>query len=851
MPGVTRPVASWISLTAILLTSFALTARAQIRFDLPAQPLSQSLTTLGSLANLNIYFDAQTVDGIQAPALKAALSADDALARLLAGTKLHAVRVDGNTVRVVIDDSVKRAQSPHDPNTGTTSTHSASNVHLAYAGSDKTPATTAAEQQSPGPGSARGMQQEIVVTAQRREERLRDVPMSVTALSGDQLTASQAYRFEDYTAKVPDLTLVNYGALGSQLVLRGLTTGNLPINSSAATYLDETPYTGVGIYAGSYIIAPNLDTFDMQRIEVLKGPQGTLYGANALGGVVRYVTNTPNPSRFAATVEGSGNSVYHGGAGYDAHGMVNLPLAADAALRLVGYDTYYPGFIDDPSRGLTDINGSHISGGRASLLWSPDTPLSIRLNALYQRRTWSDWPNEDVQPNTFTPIYGNLIQEDLLAQPGRTTNQVYNLTLNWDAGFAKVISTTSYNDFATRLVWDYSKILGPGLASALGRPLGFVIDYSDIVHSVTQEVRIASAADRPLEWQVGAFYTNQSSLLEEPAYLVDGATRAILYDFLPTSDQFPTHYRETAGFVDLDYHLTPTFDVAAGGRYSYNHQFFSETSTGFAFGLNDFAEKSSQSSWTYSGDLRWHVTPQSMLYARVASGFAPGGPNNVSPVATVPHTYSSSTTVNYEVGFKTALLENRLTAEISAFDVHWRDIQIAAIIDGYSSTMNGGSARSNGVEWSFAYAPIPGLTTAFNGAYTHAYLTELTSASVGGRDGDRLPSVPLVETSLSTSYERALSASYSGFIGADWRYTGNRFANFEPAIPRQLMPSFNIVDLRAGINMTRWTFTLYAKNVGNKTAINYVEDLAQGAIGPQSATLYAPRTLGGSVLVSF
>jgi outer membrane receptor protein involved in Fe transport len=851
MPGQTRLRLTSLLSAAIVLFTFTSTADAQIRFDLPAQPLSQALTTLGSLANLNIYFDATTVEGIQAPALKAELSANDALARLLAGTRLRAVRVDENTVRVIPDEALKRVQGAHDNNSG--ALNPPSNVHLAYAGTAASArAGTSAEEDS-GEGGKTNPQtvSEVLVTAERREERLQDVPMSLTALTGEQLAASQSFRFEDYTAKVPGLTLVNYGAIGSQLVIRGLTTGNLPINSTVATYLDETPYTGVGIYAGSYLIAPNLDTFDMQRIEVLKGPQGTLYGANALGGVLRYVTNTPNPERFAATVEGSGNTVSHGSTGFDTHGMVNIPLGSDMAVRLVGYDTYYPGFIDDPSRGLTNINGSHVSGGRASLAWAPDASLSIRLNALYQRRTWADWPNEDVQPNTFTPVYGNLIQEDLIGQPGRTTNQVYNLTANWDAGFAKLVSTTSYADFATHLSWDYSKILGPTLTGALGMPVGFVIDYSDLLHAFTQEVRLTSREHQTMQWQVGAFYTNQSSLLQEPAYLVDVPTRSVLYDFLPTADHFPAHYRELAGFVDLDYTIVPTLDVAVGGRYSNNHQFFSEVTTGLAFGENNFSESSSESSWTYSADVRWRPTQEATLYARVASGFAPGGPNNVSPVATVPHTYSSSTTVNYEAGIKSSWLENHLTAELSAFAVQWRDIQLAAIINGYSSTMNGGSAHSGGIEWSFAYIPVQGLSLGFNGAYTHAYLTAPTPTSVGGQDGDRLPGVPLIETSFSSVYERPLSASYTGFVGLDWRYMGDRYANFEPVGPRQLMPSYHIVDVRAGLNFQRWTVAIYAKNVGDKIAINYVQDLAQGALGPQSATVYTPRTIGGSLTVNF
>src|ERR1700735_5003215 len=268
--------------------------------------------------------------------------------------------------------------------------------------------------------------QEIVVTAEKREERLLDVPMSLTALSGDELARAGSYRLEDFVGKVPGLSVVDAGALGSQLVIRGITTGVQAVNSAVATYIDETPYAAQGPFVDSTFATPNLDTFDLQRIEVLRGPQGTLYGSNALGGLVKYVTNAPDPPAVAAKVETGANSVSNGGTGFDVHAMVNLPLGADSALRLVGYDTYYPGFIDDPSRGLTDINGTHFVGGRVSYLYEPASNFTVRLNAIYQERRWNDWSDEDVNGGTLTPVFGNLIQENLVTQPGFAQSQIYN-----------------------------------------------------------------------------------------------------------------------------------------------------------------------------------------------------------------------------------------------------------------------------------------------------------------------------------------------------------------------------------------------------------------------------------------
>jgi outer membrane receptor protein involved in Fe transport len=224
----------------------------------------------------------------------------------------------------------------------------------------------------------------------------------------------------------------------------------------------------------------------------------------------------------------------------------------------------------------------------------------------------------------------------------------------------------------------------------------------------------------------------------------------------------------------------------------------------------------------------------------------------VVATANEPSSYSSSTTVNYEAGIKSSLLDHHFTAELSAFHIDWQKIQLQAVIGGFNQFVNGGTARSDGAEWNFAYLPVTGLTLNFNGAYTHAYLTEATPASVNGQVGDRLPAVPLFESAVSAEYKRSLFGDYSGFAAADSRFTGSRYANFSATGPRQTMPSFNIVDLRAGVETQRWTFALYVKNVANKIAINYVQPEAlSGGFGPQSAVIYTLRTVGATVTANF
>jgi len=812
-----------VAILSVSILSFSSLALADpVAVELPPQPLGAALRELARQTGIQVAIPAELIDGKMSVAIKGKFEPADALNKLLKGSGLIAYPVNKNTYGIRSDSSAGKS----DGSTTEPTVDVRSVVQL----------------------------EEIVVTAQKRPERLQDVPMSLTALNGERLAQSKSYRLEDFVGKVPGLTLIQDGALGSQLVIRGMTTGVQSINSSVATYVDETPYTVEGPFAGSFTASPNLDTFDMQRIEVLRGPQGTLYGANALGGLLKYVTNRPDPSGFAATAETGVSSVHNGGIGFDVHSMINMPLADDTAVRLVGYDTYYPGFIDDPSRGLKDINGSRILGGRASFLYKPIDSLSIRLSAIYQDRSWNDYGDEDVNSQTLRPIYGELIKENLVGQPGHAVTQVYNATLDWDAGFADLLSTTSYYSLKPRANFNYS-VLDGAVSSILGQPVGVAIQYRGPVQALTQEVRLTSPTSQSLQWQVGGYFTNESANEYEGFFPADIATKKIVFDFPTNLGAFyiPVHYREYAAFANIDYHFTPTLDVSVGGRYSENDQKFQETAVGILGGPGgaDFTQTSSQGVFTYSGDVRWHITPEHMLYARIASGFVPGGPNDIVPGSSLPNSYSSSTTINYEAGIKSSFLSGRVTTELSVFDIHWHDIQLVAQINGLGTIANGGTAQSDGVEFNLTYLPIDGLTLNVNGAYTDARLTQATPASVGGQVGDRLPSVPLWEMSASAQYERPISGNLSGFAGAEWRFMGNRYSEFSVG-PRVNMPAFHIVDLRTGVETKKWSLSLYVKNVGDKIAINYVQPELLADLSPaQAATVYTPRTIGLDITARF
>jgi outer membrane receptor protein involved in Fe transport len=693
---------------------------------------------------------------------------------------------------------------------------------------------------------------EIVVTAEKRTERIQDVPMSVSVISGNQLIATQSTTIQDIANAIPGLQVVSSSPTSNELVVRGITSGS-GINSSVATYVDEVPYTSVGPFAYSANLAPNFDPYDISRVEVLRGPQGTLYGASALAGLLKYVTNAPDPSKFAASYLVGGNYVANGGAGYEAHGMVNLPLGATTALRIVIGDTYYPGYIDDPSRNRDGINEIRRQNARVAFFWQPLDTLTIKLTGAYQKLSAGDVNAVDLDASTLRPVYGDLAQERPFPQPSRVSNYIYNGTINWDVGFASLVSSTSWTKVDPFIYSDLSSIYGPILDSIFGGNLGAMVLTREPVHSVVQELRLVSEKQGPFEWTVGGFYTNETAHEIQALIAGDLDTHQLLPNFQPALGTYfiDSTYKEYAAFADVSYHITSAFELGAGGRYSKEKQTYHQVNDGAFTGSNNFITDSDQSVTTYSGDAKYRFNPEFMAYTRVASGFVPGGPNDVLPGSTLPPSFQSSKTTNYELGIKGSAQEGRINYDIDVFDVDWKNIQLIAQVGNLYGITNGGTARSRGMEASFTYKPITELTVLINGAYTNARLTQDTPTSFGGHDGDRLPLSPLFAGTIGLEYERPMGAAISGFGGFNWHWNGDRYADFNSGGPRAILPSYSTVDLRAGLKLQAYTFTAYIKNAGNSRGLTNVATETLGTEAALSANIIMPRTIGVNISASF
>lgn len=700
----------------------------------------------------------------------------------------------------------------------------------------------------------------IIVTAEKREESLKNVPMSVTALSGGSLDDLQDRDFSDYAAMVPGLSLASGQPGLTRLTLRGQNAGG--VGSTVAVYIDESPFGSSSALLNGSVLTGDFDTWDLQRIEVLRGPQGTLYGANSEGGLLKFVTTAPVLGSFSGAVETTGESVNHGGNGGDLRAVVNLPLGDKVALRIGGFDQDVPGYIDDPLSGKNGVNEGHKYGGRASLLAAPTDDLSIRLTASSQQSRYQGTNIEDVDPNTLQPAHGDLTQERFLSETSVFKYENYNATINWNTGPFSVVSTTSYGvldsdyltDATSTVLAPPSTTLGDLLGAEVGPNLGGVLDNLADLEKFTQEIRLTSPASDRLEWQAGGYFTREAGNLTEhlnAVTLPGGGPSGLPSLEVPILE---STYKEYAGFADLTYHFNAQFDIQAGGRFSKNEQSVAESITGLLVPSSAFGTPSSGQVFTYSIAPQWHVDANTMVYARVASGYRPGGPNALPPVAPadVPREYGSDRTVNAELGIRSTQLDGLLSIDVAAFHVNWSDIQLLEIVDNYGINSNGGTATSQGLEWTLGYIPVHGLKFTWTGAYTDAYLTSPAPA-VSGVSGDRLAYAPKWGTSVDGEYDWAAFASFRGFLGATWSYVGSRVTDFgsSPSGTAQVvLPSYNTSDVRVGLDNNHYRVTLYGKNLGDARGITYY--VSSGAPGLEGeATVIQPRTIGVTLSAKF
>jgi len=722
---------------------------------------------------------------------------------------------------------------------------------------------------------------EIVVTAQKRSQTLIDVAQSVSVISGATLDKQGATSFSDYLKNVPSLQLVQSTPGQARLVLRGINTGG--VASTVAVYVDETPFGSSTALANASELAGDFDTFDIARVEVLRGPQGTLYGASSLGGLLKFVTNTPSTKDFEGKALAGIEFTDGGAPSYRGAGMINIPLGETLAFRASGSYRKQGGYIDSigtaGSRIDKNFNDFQSYGGRASLLWTPDSALSIRLSAVLQNINADGAPSfVEADPATLSPLYGGLTQSEYVPSFSDIKYRLYNGTLTYDLGFADLTSATSYSEQLQTLRIDYTA----NLSAALAGPLSDLLEsfgapripanntYFDQLtenRKWTQELRLASKDGGFFEWMVGGYYTHEKAQILQNLKLVEpGTLTAIAYPLELVQYNLRSRYEEIAGFANATLHLSPWFDIDLGGRYSHNSQTADQVALGLflAGSPNLTGIKSSDNVFTYSVAPKIKLGSRASIYARVAKGYRPGGPN-VVPVgapAGTPVTFDPDTVTSYEIGFKGDTADRSFSLEAALYHIDWSKVQLQAVVNGFGVNVNGAGADVDGAEIAATLRPTAGFTTSINFTVNDAKLSGDTDPLVvGAVKGDRLPFTPKYSVSVNTDYQWAVGDDATASIGGSIRSISRQSGNFDPTylalygrFPR--VKGYDVVDLRAGLSFGSYAINAYVNNLTNVHGVTATQPLTangffknpNGAIG---TGVIRPRTAGLTATVGF
>jgi len=718
-------------------------------------------------------------------------------------------------------------------------------ITLAFVSGGRAAAQTA----GPAPQTEATEVGQVLVTAQKRSEKIQDVPTAITVLRATSLVKTDSVGLADYFRDVPGLVLFDNGYGNNKLVIRGITTGQGE-TPTVGIYIDDTPIGGSTQLSQGDLLTPDIDPSDLQQIEVLKGPQGTLYGAGSMGGIFKYTTLAPNTNKYSAVFGASFQSVDGGGDGGGVHAGANIPIIPDElAVRFSGQYRQNPGFISDID-GNQNTNSSQSYGGRFALLWTPTDRLSVELSAMSQDRLSNGLNREDYNFITNQPIYGDLLNSRIPHSNDLTMrSDIYNATVKDNFGWATLTSSTSYADGTFAGPLDLSYDFG-FFGQDFGIPnFGTILDQAYTTEKFTQEFRLASNSGGPIDWLAGVFYTHELSHYIQDLDPIFTNTGEGIPGFGSLSQQtIKSYYQEVALFGSVTYHLTSQFDIQGGLRYAYNNQ----GDANFQGGPPSLGS-SHEGALTFLVTPEYKITEDQMIYARIASGYRPGGPN-YTLVAQAP--FKSDSLINYEVGFKSDFLDHKAYIDLDAFYIAWNDIQLEGV-DSNSEIYftNGGTAVSQGFEASGQYHPIRGLTLGGNFTYTDAHLTQNAANDIYAPSGSRLPYSPRVAGQVSINYDFATdSAGWTPEVGGDYSYFGDRASDFENSItiPRVNLPAYSVVNLHVGLENATYSVTVFAKNLTNSRGINSAAPLSLArTLDQYTVTVIQPLTFGATLQAKF
>jgi outer membrane receptor protein involved in Fe transport len=705
----------------------------------------------------------------------------------------------------------------------------------------------------------------VTVTAERRSESIQEVPISVTAISGDTLTKFSDVNFEDYAHAIPNLSFgtgSDFGITnGRTITIRGITGGRYR-NGQATTsfYIDDTPVP----------IALDPRVLDLERIEVLRGPQGTLFGSSAMGGTVRLITKAADAQNVTGYIDAQGFDINHGGAGYDVSGTVNLPLVPnELGAKFSAYTVYKPGYfsreygvVTTPGYSLppgqTAGVDSHIAsdteyGGMVSLHYTPAAlpGLDVTPMVLYQDSRSNGFPLADYSPDNLVQVRPLNIEES-----SQDEWVFSSLTAKYKMDFGSIIASSAWfhrhtvdvedNTEVSATFWGPTYATGQLPAEYLASPAPSYLNLS----SVTQEIRFESAFSFPVQVIAGLYYTHGKSHtgqdITQP--VLTGQPLDLYYPYI---QDVPLSNNEAAEFGDLTY-TVGGLELSAGVRGStleYNkHNYWYGWING---GLTDAYSSHREHSVTPRYTAKYQFTPDYMVYVSAGKGFRAGGSNSVpSQCGASAGSYNSDSLWSYEVGSKDTLFDGHMDLRVAAYRIDWNNIQQNILLPcTYSVTQNAGTATSTGAELEADIAPLHGLNVSLSLGYDDAKITSVPAGATGFVTGQSLNGVPKTTASILADYSVPTSFG-TAFVRPQYSFTGRSVSYSVIPVQDGGRPraSYSMVDLHVGGITGPWEAALFAKNLFDVRA--NLGDEQSEVIELQSPTvrprymITQPRTIG-------
>ena len=744
--------------------------------------------------------------------------------------------------------------------------------------------------------------QRMIVTATKRAQLAQEVPFSLNVQSEEDIKRLNTTNLEDLSRNVAGLSIQNLGPGQSVVTIRGISSGQIVrdqpgVKEQVGVYLDETPIS-------LSLFTPDIDLFDLNRVETLRGPQGTLFGSGSIGGTVRYITNQPLLGVNEVKVEIDGNYLDEGSVGGHLKTALNVPLGEDAAFRLVAYGTRYGGFIDAQKEGGAvdeDVNDGTRHGGRISLLWEPTENLSITPRVIYQNIDLGGFNRDEVfnlfaNPYTDPPTpLGDREQHLLLDEAFEDETLIFDTVVNWSIeDFFDVTYSASYINRDLLVSRDASALTG-SVSVDLGFAEDQVANPSNLrdttdLEQMTHELRLSSNDDGAFQWLAGVFYSDverdYSQRLPTPGYdalwIPSADTNFPDAVDSPYSSDLTYDLRQIALFGEATYALLERLDVTAGLRW-YDWEEDKTFRSGGGFSNADAQNQDitvSSDGLTPRFMVSYDANDNVTVNAQVSRGFRLGGVNDPLNQLLCGDAYDTfrgyqefedETLWNYEVGFKSSFENVTFNGSVFYTDIENLGVNVDAGPCSSRVTISVPESHTAGAELELSIQPTRSLLLAFAGSYLEAEFDSTIRGADGNvvegiEDGNRIPSVPDWQLSGSATYTLPgiLSAGES-FLSASWQFVGDSITQSGDQIPGRgvfghglpyrgasadeatevdlLLDSYHLFNLSAGLVYDNIEFTAYVKNITDEN-VKLSFDRERGGRARLAYRVGQPRTFG-------